>query len=108
MDLYRQRSQNNELIGKNAAGGEVWAVRANWFFEPGWQSLEVSHGNKIRESGATIQHLKVQLNNYGGGAVPYYNSVLQRAQPSVLHPMAMGTWVGGDDTKLVRCVSDPR
>lgn len=28
-DLNRQRSQNNELMGKNAACGEVWAVRAN-------------------------------------------------------------------------------
>lgn len=29
VDLHRQRSQNNELMGKNAACGEVWAVRAN-------------------------------------------------------------------------------
>lgn len=33
VDLYRQRSLNNEFMGKNVVYGEVWVVRVNWFFE---------------------------------------------------------------------------
>lgn len=42
VEPHRQPSQNNELTGKNAALGEVWAVRANWFFEPGWEERDDS------------------------------------------------------------------
>lgn len=43
VDLYQQRSQNNELMGKkNAVCGEVWAARTNWFSESGWEEQELS------------------------------------------------------------------
>lgn len=52
-------------MGKNAARGEAWAVSTNWFStQDGKSCNQVSHGNRIRESGATtIQYLGVQLNN---------------------------------------------
>ena len=73
---FTQRSQNNELTGKNAACGEVWAVRANWFLgQDGNSCNRVSHGNRIRESGAVIQFLGVQLNDFWGllFSFPYVN-----------------------------------
>lgn len=69
-------------MGKNAACGEDWAVRANWFFNQDGNSCnQVSHGNGIRESGATIQYLGVPLNSFG--RLSFIKSLFSRAHSTL-------------------------